>query len=176
MLQSLKLLKTELRDWFWSCWITASVEFTTSLGPFCEREVSGQETWASHWSGGTWGDYQDPKPKQLTASPLNSLLAHLSRFLPEESRVQTPRGPDETMKNQGKRRVILRKDCRNALISISKVWGRRVGRILRVPWSSGKDTGGGRTAFTDMGAVTRNPVFKVLLQTVGRRSDICQNH
>lgn len=28
---------------------------------------------------------------------------------------------DETMKNQGKRRVILRKDCRNALISISKV-------------------------------------------------------
>ena len=67
------------------------------------------------------GDYQDPKPKQLTASPLNSLLAHLSLFLPEESRVQTPRGPDETMKNQGKRRVILRKDCRNALISISKV-------------------------------------------------------
>ena len=39
-----------------------------------------------------------------------------------------------------------------------------------------RDMGGGRTAFTDMGALTRNLAFKVLLQRVGRRSDICRNH
>lgn len=42
-----------------------------------------------------------------------------------------------------------------------------------MPGSSGRDIGGGRT---DMGAVTRNLAFKVLLQTAGRRSDICRNH
>lgn len=46
------------------------------LVPLVNGRALVRKTLVSYWSGGIWGDDEDPKPNQLTVPPLSSLLTH----------------------------------------------------------------------------------------------------
>lgn len=103
-----KLLKTELRDWFWSYWITMSVEFTTSLALFCEREKIGQETFVAYCNGDIWEDDKDaadPKPSRSSLSHPWVPSWPTPHCLSQNIQNPTPYGPDDTMQNQRRKEL-----------------------------------------------------------------------